>query len=154
MDAEGRLVLWRPGLWVGGAPTLSCRTCRQRRADRMSADEPRPQGYQRNPCGRRSDIQQHPLGRHNGGSAALACSINFGMRCFSLFWSSHGLTEVASEGIKSGRKRSISVPAGARHCACAHGLGAWQVEMTIVKGEGGGYRSGRSCRRPPPVERL
>ncbi|XP_045777898.1 serine/threonine-protein kinase 3 isoform X2 [Maniola jurtina] len=39
MDAEGRLVFWKGGMWEGGAPTLSCNTCKKRRADRMSANE-------------------------------------------------------------------------------------------------------------------
>ncbi|XP_052744337.1 serine/threonine-protein kinase 3 isoform X2 [Bicyclus anynana] len=43
MDAEGRLVFWKGGMWEGGAPTLSCNTCKKRRADRMSAND-RPQG--------------------------------------------------------------------------------------------------------------
>ncbi|XP_030021132.1 serine/threonine-protein kinase 4 isoform X4 [Manduca sexta] len=43
MDSEGRLVFWKSGVWEGGAPTLSCNTCKKRRADRMSANE-RPQG--------------------------------------------------------------------------------------------------------------
>ncbi|CAG9580877.1 unnamed protein product [Danaus chrysippus] len=43
MDAEGRLVFWKGGVWEGEAPTLSCNTCKKRRADRMSANE-RPQG--------------------------------------------------------------------------------------------------------------
>lgn len=46
MDSEGRLVFWKSGVWEGGAPTLSCNTCKKRRADRMSAnDSERPQGY-------------------------------------------------------------------------------------------------------------
>ncbi|KAF9803362.1 hypothetical protein SFRURICE_007208 [Spodoptera frugiperda] len=45
MDSEGRLVFWKSGVWEGGAPTLSCNTCKKRRADRMSAnDSERPQG--------------------------------------------------------------------------------------------------------------
>ncbi|KPJ00350.1 Serine/threonine-protein kinase 3 [Papilio xuthus] len=39
MDAEGRLVFWKSGLWEGGAPTLTCNTCKKRRADRMTANE-------------------------------------------------------------------------------------------------------------------
>ncbi|XP_068626561.1 serine/threonine-protein kinase 4 isoform X2 [Battus philenor] len=39
MDAEGRLVFWKSGLWENGAPTLSCNTCKKRRADRKSANE-------------------------------------------------------------------------------------------------------------------
>ncbi|XP_072947968.1 serine/threonine-protein kinase 4 isoform X2 [Epargyreus clarus] len=47
MDAEGRLIFWKGGVWEGGAPTLNCNTCKKRRADRMSANESlneRPQG--------------------------------------------------------------------------------------------------------------
>lgn len=44
MDSEGRLVFWKGGLWEGEAPTLNCNTCKKRRADRMSANEERPQG--------------------------------------------------------------------------------------------------------------
>ncbi|XP_047531755.1 serine/threonine-protein kinase 4 isoform X1 [Vanessa atalanta] len=43
MDEEGRLVFWKGGMWEGGAPTLSCNTCKKRRSERMDANE-RPQG--------------------------------------------------------------------------------------------------------------
>ncbi|XP_041975077.1 serine/threonine-protein kinase 3 isoform X3 [Aricia agestis] len=40
---EGRLVFWKGGVWEGGAPTISCNTCKKRRADRMAAND-RPPG--------------------------------------------------------------------------------------------------------------
>lgn len=39
MDSEGRLVFWKSGVWEGGAPTLSCNTCKKRRTERMSAND-------------------------------------------------------------------------------------------------------------------
>ncbi|XP_045455925.1 serine/threonine-protein kinase 4 [Melitaea cinxia] len=43
MDEEGRLVFWKGGMWEGGAPTISCNTCKKRRSERMDVNE-RPQG--------------------------------------------------------------------------------------------------------------
>ncbi|KAL0902009.1 hypothetical protein ABMA27_007140 [Loxostege sticticalis] len=39
MDSEGRLVFWKSGVWEGGAPTLSCNTCKKRRAERMTESD-------------------------------------------------------------------------------------------------------------------
>ncbi|XP_049875946.1 serine/threonine-protein kinase 4 isoform X2 [Pectinophora gossypiella] len=43
MDGEGKLVFWKGGMWVDGAPTLNCNTCKKRREDRMNASD-RPPG--------------------------------------------------------------------------------------------------------------
>lgn len=44
MDSEGRLIFWKPGLWEGDAPTLTCGTCKRRRTERMKELDERPQG--------------------------------------------------------------------------------------------------------------
>ncbi|CAF4949778.1 serine/threonine-protein kinase 3 isoform X2 [Pieris napi] len=37
MDADGKLIFWKSGLWEGGLPTLRCDTCKRRKVDKMNA---------------------------------------------------------------------------------------------------------------------